>query len=391
MKIPQAFSLTKLLSIVCLFALMFSACQQDEEEKIVPEASEEDASLDKYYTFLEEVSGMDRTAMTYDADHDRFVINEDMLMGREAIDEWLAEEAKTSTSGRTEQRKHSVLLSDANATNFKYYIESSVPDDWRAAAIQAFGEWSKTGTKLNLVEVSSASAANIQLFVGTYDDANWVARATLPTTGGTGTVEINPKYNGISATQKVFTMVHEMGHNLGFWHTDQTTGTLIDGTTDSDAASVMNSYVRDWEGFSYYDLVAVRVLYAVSTGTYILREGESYSSMSGVAVETCAESGQNVGYIDTGDWMAYSSVTIPTTGTYRVAYRVASESTGGTLSLDLNAGTIVLGTRSIPVTGGWQTWTTVTHDVTISAGTYAVGIYAAAGGWNLNWFSITKL
>jgi beta-glucanase (GH16 family) len=122
-------------------------------------------------------------------------------------------------------------------------------------------------------------------------------------------------------------------------------------------------------------------------------QGEGYSSSSGVQLETTTDSGggQNVGYIDTGDWMAYPSVTIPTTGTYKVEYRVASQSGGGRLSLDVNAGANVLGYVDIPSTGGWQNWTTVSHNVTINAGTYNFGLFAQTGGWNLNWFRITKL
>lgn len=122
-------------------------------------------------------------------------------------------------------------------------------------------------------------------------------------------------------------------------------------------------------------------------------EAESYSSMSGVQTETTTDAGggSNVGYIDTGDWMAYNSITIPTTGTYKIEYRVASQSGGGRLSLDLNAGATILGYLDIPSTGGWQNWTTVSHTVTINAGTYNFGIYAQSGGWNLNWFRITKL
>lgn len=122
-------------------------------------------------------------------------------------------------------------------------------------------------------------------------------------------------------------------------------------------------------------------------------EAESYSSMSGVQTETTTDTGggSNVGYIDTGDWMAYNSITIPTTGTYKIEYRVASQNGGGRLSLDLNAGSTVLGYLDIPSTGGWQNWTTVSHTVTINAGTYNFGIYAQTGGWNLNWFKITKL
>lgn len=119
-------------------------------------------------------------------------------------------------------------------------------------------------------------------------------------------------------------------------------------------------------------------------------EAEAYSAMSGVQTEACTEGGQNVGYIDTGDWMAYNSITFPTSGSYRVEYRVASTS-GGTASLDLNAGSVVLGQVGIPNTGGWQNWTTVSQTVTINAGTYNVGVFAQQGGWNLNWIRFVKL
>lgn len=119
-------------------------------------------------------------------------------------------------------------------------------------------------------------------------------------------------------------------------------------------------------------------------------EAEAFSAQAGVQLEACSEGGQNVGWIDTNDWMAYNSVTFPTSGSYRVDYRVASAA-GGTLSLDLNAGSIQLGQLGVPNTGGWQNWTTISHTVNINAGTYNVGVFAAQGGWNLNWIKFTKL
>lgn len=123
-----------------------------------------------------------------------------------------------------------------------------------------------------------------------------------------------------------------------------------------------------------------------------LIQAESYSNMSGVQLEptTDIDGGQNVGWIDANDWLAYTNVSIPSAGTYRVEYRVASPN-GSLLSLDLNAGQTQLGQVAIPATGGWQNWTTVAHNVQLSAGTFSVGIYAQQGGWNLNWFRITKL
>lgn len=120
-------------------------------------------------------------------------------------------------------------------------------------------------------------------------------------------------------------------------------------------------------------------------------QAEAFSAMQGVQVEntTDAGGGQNVGYIDATDWLAYYNVTFPTSGTYTIEYRVASLS-GSRLSSDLNAGAIQLGNVDIPATGGWQTWTTVSQTVNVQAGTYNFGVYAQAGGWNLNWIRISR-
>lgn len=122
-------------------------------------------------------------------------------------------------------------------------------------------------------------------------------------------------------------------------------------------------------------------------------QAEDYAVMSGVQTEPTSDidGGLNIGWIDTGDWLAYKDVQIPESGTYRIEYRVASYSGGGRLSLDKDAGQIVLGVLDIPKTGGWQNWTTIHHEVELPAGTYQLGIYAARGGWNINWFRIVKI
>jgi hypothetical protein len=121
-------------------------------------------------------------------------------------------------------------------------------------------------------------------------------------------------------------------------------------------------------------------------------QAESYNGMLGVQVEatTDAGGGSNVGWIDTGDWMAYNNINVPATGSYLLEYRVASP-TGGRLPHDLNAGAVVLGSVNIPATGGWQSWQTVSQTVTINAGTYNFGIFAQTGGWNINWWRMTRL
>ena len=174
------------------------------------------------------------------------------------------------------------------------------------------------------------------------------------------------------------------GYKVTLYADDNFAGASLTKTADD--ASLVDD--------GWNDVASSLVVSVASTSTpSTLVQAEAYSSMSGVATEatTDTDGGSNVGFIEAGDWMAYNGINFPATGSYRIEYRVASLSGGGRLSLDLNAGATVLGTVDIPATGGWQSWTTVSHTVNVTAGTYNVGIYAQAGGWNFNWFRITRL
>jgi hypothetical protein len=121
-------------------------------------------------------------------------------------------------------------------------------------------------------------------------------------------------------------------------------------------------------------------------------QAENYSAMSGVYNEPTTDvgGGQDTGNINTGDWMKYANtnVTVPITGVYKITYRVASLSAGGTLALTEVSTGEVLNTVSILVTGGWQKWVDVTSTVKLTAGTHTFGLKAIAGGFNVNWFRI---
>ena len=97
--------------------------------------------------------------------------------------------------------------------------------------------------------------------------------------------------------------------------------------------------------------------------------------------------GCNVGWIAQGEWLAFSGLNVPTTGSYTIRLRVASPG-GATASVDLNSGTILLGNFTIPNTGGWQNWTTVTRTVTLNAGNYSLGVFAQTANWNFNWIEV---
>ena len=113
-------------------------------------------------------------------------------------------------------------------------------------------------------------------------------------------------------------------------------------------------------------------------------QAESYSAMSGVQTETTTDTGGglNVGYIDANDWMDYS-VNVSTTGSYTVQFRVASTSSGR--QLQLKRGSTTLCTITVPNTGGWQTWTTISATASLTAGAQTLRLTTTTGGFNVNW------
>lgn len=173
----------------------------------------------------------------------------------------------------------------------------------------------------------------------------------------------------------------QSGYKIDFFEHGNFTGNVVTKTSNDNC---LNN-----EGFN--DL-ASSIIVSNTGGFSHTTQAENYSASYGVQLENTSDNGggQNVGWIEAADWMAYNSINIPISGNYTVEYRVASQTGGGTLSLDLNGGSVVLGQLNIPNTGGWQNWTTVSHTVYINAGTYNFGIYAQAGGWNINWWRIKQ-
>jgi len=114
-----------------------------------------------------------------------------------------------------------------------------------------------------------------------------------------------------------------------------------------------------------------------TVGTSFTIEAENYNYMSGVEA-----AGGCVGYIDPGDWMSYD-INVQTAGTYNVAFYVASAN-GSSFRLEKNSGTEVLANVTVPNTGGWSNYQTVTKSVYLSAGKNTLGIATDQGAFNID-------
>lgn len=124
-------------------------------------------------------------------------------------------------------------------------------------------------------------------------------------------------------------------------------------------------------------------------------EAENYSNQSGIETEACSDTGggQNVGFIENGDYVAYKDVDFDT-GATNFNARAASNTSGGNIEirLDSSTGTLV-GTCEVPGTEGWQVWTDAKCSVSGVTGKH--DLYLRFTGesdylLNLNYFTFTK-
>jgi hypothetical protein len=127
-------------------------------------------------------------------------------------------------------------------------------------------------------------------------------------------------------------------------------------------------------------------------GSNVLVQGTpaaSFSASNSVLTEACTEGGQDVGTIVSGSYTAYSGVNLSGLNSFNA--RVASAGSGGNIEIRLDSPTgTLIGTCSVPVTGGWQTWVTQTCAIAATSGSHTVYlVYTGGGGnlFNIEWFS----
>ena len=116
-----------------------------------------------------------------------------------------------------------------------------------------------------------------------------------------------------------------------------------------------------------------------------------YRFTEGVDIEGCGDTGggYDVDFISGGEWLQYT-VNVTTAGTYTLQARVASASTGGNFSVNID-GVNISGTMNVPNTGGWGTWQTISVTTSsLTVGQHILRI-AMGGGFNLNYINFNLL
>lgn len=247
-------------------AFLFAGCGSEDEQEVTSSTTISTNMSD--YSIISSL-GLDTTSVVDLGEY--YVAEGDILLFKNKITEYLYKDDATSI---TKQARTSSIVNDTNIKNVKVKIDESLGgvSNWTEALENAILLYNNTITNIYITKVTSDYDLLIKEDTSIGSDV--LGQGTFPASGKVGElIKINTNYNYLSLSQKIFLLVHELGHNLGLRHTNWSglgeaeTGIGIDGTPNSgsspDPSSVMNGRTGSyyWSNFSYYDIVALHALY----------------------------------------------------------------------------------------------------------------------------------
>lgn len=224
---------------------------------------------------------------------DSYLIDGDIILSRESI--LSSPLPKMQKGGISPENLHAynslITSSPYNYKTITIGFDSTIPTtsdylNYRTATEEAIEEYNQIRNLRLKFEIITTGTPDITITSQQHPDFTWdeapytIAVAHFPSAGNPGIkVHINPTYEDLEEMTdltKKYTMAHELGHTIGFRHTNyltsdhsstHSTASNVKGTGNSDPNSVMNGgAVHPWTAFSYLDLLAMRTLYPYDAG-----------------------------------------------------------------------------------------------------------------------------
>jgi len=250
-----------ILATMCMFA----SCNRDE---VVPAPVEEafvEFSDKDMINYLSKKFGFSETDIqNFDS---IFVAEGDIVFFKSDIQSALSQSA-LKAHYRTTYQVTATTSIPVNIYNIR--VSGLMVLSWRQAVEQAVKNWNSLsgGISFYIVDAPATYLNGIDVSIGSLSDPNAVAWAAFPTSNGKPGSQViisSSKWSdsSITSSMKQMAMVHELGHTIGFAHTDGGSGTYIPTTcgTGTDPNSVMRSTMTSWTGFTNCDKQAFSFLY----------------------------------------------------------------------------------------------------------------------------------
>ncbi len=283
----------------------------------------------------------------------------------------------TDANGVSASANVNVVVNAATGTNTTYYNLPGTVQAANYASLSgaATGQSQPLDVTTAIPSITSGEAITYNVNVasaGVYTMSFQVASAAT----GAGFQVLN------SAGTALSTITVPNTSGLTTW---TTVNVVVNLAAGQQTLKLLSTQTPIW-ALNWFSSVAGSAGQQVIPGTI---QAESYSTMLGVGTETTGDAGGglDVGWITYKDYMSYP-VKVQTTGSYTVSFRVATANSGANIQLD-NGSNTVYAKISVPNTGGWQSWTTVTTTVNLTAGVQTIRVLSTGGAatWNLNWMS----
>ncbi len=212
------------------------------------------------------------------------------------------------------------------------------------------------------------------------DDTNWTS-VYMTTNGGGGTEDVlvsgRGRYIQMYGTQRAGAGGYSLSEFDVFSQPQQPFGGVVSALPGRIEAA---NYDTGGEGVAYYN-------------TMVGNPGDAYRSDDiGIQPASDTGGGYNVGWLNNGQWLEYTVNPPDPSAIYSINVRVAAPAAGGQLRVRLNGA--VLGAVSIPNTGGYQSWQTVTlPDLPIQGGigSQALRLEVLNNGFNINWVDLDRV
>ncbi|MET0237039.1 MAG: carbohydrate-binding protein [Kibdelosporangium sp.] len=243
------------------------------------------------------------------------------------------------------------------------------------------------------VQLAQHAAAEGGNTVGFIDNNDWVSFTPYALNGATS-VTARVSSGGVGGTLEIRTgsatgtLIGSIPiANTGSWDTfANVTGSL------SNVPSGTTSLYLVFKGVTgqgnLFDIDAFT--FGGSGGSTRTAEAEAFTSTSGVqsASHTNASGGLTAGFIENGDWVAYSSLNTAATRAFSAS--ISSAGSGGTIQVRSGSATgTLLGSLTVPVTGDWETFQTVSGTLSGSASGPLYLVFAGGSGYLFDVDTIT--
>lgn len=252
-----------ILCLTTIGIILLAACSKDEQEISLQDNSfETDLEIKNYlidhFQFLEQ---------TIEETNEGFLVEGDVFFPKK--DFWEKYKQPSNTSAKHYKSKYKVSLETVDII-----FDGSVPRRWRTAFRSAIAEWNNLngGIKFHLITGTYCPANGITVDFASLGSSNndVFARGGFPTSNGNpgSLITVNSTCTvSQNAAQRLKTAVHELGHTIGFMHTDissgyaQITWSNTDCSTEPDPASIMRQGLISFVDFSTCDKQAFKKLY----------------------------------------------------------------------------------------------------------------------------------